>query len=264
MIDLYDQIETDSSYQALKILSDRLPEPLILLGGWAVYLTVNSSFKDEFGSNYLGSRDVDIGFHLDPSWEIDILETSNLKQAVDILIGIGYKRHGSFRFCKIINNKSGKTLSEESAKHFQMYELFYLYVDLVVDYIHPDMRKICNIDFIDETILAKAWEQHFFVEIDLFSNKILLPNPPILLAMKLNSLPNRTKDDKKVKDACDIYSLLWHSSLRYPEMVGFIKKKYPDLIKNTNDILKDNIPERASIHLGIDRSTFINVIQLIK
>ena len=264
MTDLYDLIETESSYQALEILSKKLPEPLILLGGWAVYLSVNNSFKDEFGSSYLGSRDVDIGFHLDPCWEIDTLEKSNLKKAVDILVGIGYKRHGSFRFSKIIHNESGKTLSEESAKDFQIYELFYLYVDLVVDNIHPDMRKICNIDFIDEPILGKAWEQYLFVEIDFFSNKVLLPIPQILLAMKLNSLPNRTKDDKKIKDACDIYSLIWYSSIRYTEMVGFIKKEYPDLIKNANDIFKDNIPDRASIHLGIDKSTFINVIQLIK
>ena len=145
-----------------------------------------------------------------------------------------------------------------------MYELFYLYVDLVVDNIHPDIRKICNMDFIDEPILGKAWEQYLFVEIDFFSNKVLLPIPQILLAMKLNSLPNRTKDDKKIKDACDIYSLIWHSSIRYTEMVRFIKKEYPDLIKNANDIFKDNIPDRASIHLGIDKSTFINVIQLIK
>jgi hypothetical protein len=61
---LYDRIETDEALKALEVLSDKLPEPFLLMGGWAVYITVNDSFLEEHGSTYLGSRDIDVGFHI--------------------------------------------------------------------------------------------------------------------------------------------------------------------------------------------------------
>ena len=35
--DLYDILETTDSQKAIEILVNKLPEPIILLGGWAVY-----------------------------------------------------------------------------------------------------------------------------------------------------------------------------------------------------------------------------------
>ena len=43
-------------------------EPACLLGGWAVYAAVNRNFKVEQGINYIGSRDIDLGFHVDETW----------------------------------------------------------------------------------------------------------------------------------------------------------------------------------------------------
>ncbi len=62
---LYSKFETETSYQYLKRIIEVLNEPVCLLGGWAVYLTVNTRFRESQGRNYLGSRDIDIGFHVD-------------------------------------------------------------------------------------------------------------------------------------------------------------------------------------------------------
>jgi hypothetical protein len=51
---LYDRLETNEALKALEALSGMLPEPFLLMGGWAVYITVNDSFLDEHGSTYLG------------------------------------------------------------------------------------------------------------------------------------------------------------------------------------------------------------------
>jgi hypothetical protein len=37
--ELYERLETDAAKSALLALSLHLPEPFVVLGGWAVYLT---------------------------------------------------------------------------------------------------------------------------------------------------------------------------------------------------------------------------------
>lgn len=38
-----------------------------LIGGWAVYESVNKRPEEDKGRQYAGSKDIDIGFHMDPS-----------------------------------------------------------------------------------------------------------------------------------------------------------------------------------------------------
>jgi len=45
--ELYDQQETQIALEALGALSAALPEPFVVLGGWAVYLTVLESYRPE-------------------------------------------------------------------------------------------------------------------------------------------------------------------------------------------------------------------------
>ena len=40
----------------------------------------------------------------------------------------------------------------------------------------------------------------------------MLPTPEILIATKIKSSSNRTKDDKRIKDIADIYALSWYSN----------------------------------------------------
>ena len=52
------------SRELSKVLSE-LGGQVCLLGGWAVYLTVNENFRASEGRNFMGSRDIDLGFHVD-------------------------------------------------------------------------------------------------------------------------------------------------------------------------------------------------------
>jgi hypothetical protein len=36
---------------------------MCLIGGWAIYETVNKNFTADRGRPYIGSKDIDIGFH---------------------------------------------------------------------------------------------------------------------------------------------------------------------------------------------------------
>ena len=47
----------------------RVAEPQIcLLGGWAVHRQVTEGFRDTHGRDYIGSRDIDLGLHVDEDW----------------------------------------------------------------------------------------------------------------------------------------------------------------------------------------------------
>ena len=59
---LYSNFETETSYSYLQKIIKTIDEPICILGGWAVYFTVNKTFQKDQGRNYLGSRDIDLGY----------------------------------------------------------------------------------------------------------------------------------------------------------------------------------------------------------
>ncbi|MCG7844961.1 MAG: hypothetical protein MIO90_05975, partial [Methanomassiliicoccales archaeon] len=90
------------------------------------------------------------------------------------------------------------------------------------------------------------------------------PNPASLLATKLRSIPQRQKDDKLWKDACDIYSIIWHSSESYSSIIRKVKAEFPaDCVKARIAITND-VESRAAYHIGVDRDEFRGVIDLLK
>ena len=50
--------------------------PICLLGGWAVHRQVSEGFRDTHSRDYIGSRDVDLGFHVDQDWTADDITDS--------------------------------------------------------------------------------------------------------------------------------------------------------------------------------------------
>ena len=259
--ELYDRVETDTSKDELMILSENLPKPIVILGGWAVYLTVNELFEEENGSTYLGSRDVDVGFHIDLEISQEKLSETNFAKAQEILRSIGYIPIGTSRFCKIIHRITKKVLSEEEAGLIPPYDLFYLYVDPIVDQIHPNHYEIFSIKPIDEPILARAFKDNLFTKIRIDGVEILLPKPHILIATKLKAYPDREKEDKKIKDACDLYALLWYSPIDFRDLVFIMKTEYSELCNNVKEILQNTIANKAARHLGIESETFIGVLE---
>ncbi|MDE1767095.1 MAG: nucleotidyl transferase AbiEii/AbiGii toxin family protein [Thaumarchaeota archaeon] len=194
-----------------------MKEPVCLLGGWAVYLTVNAKFNKTNGRNYLGSRDIDLGFHIDPNWSSTELEKSAFAQSIKILKARGFNGLGS-RFVKYYDINTKKELSEVESRKKPSYEMFQLYVDPMVDNIHKAAQKIVGFPLLDESLLSHVFVGQKFTSLSEFGGKFRLPTPEILIATKLKSVPSRNKDDKRIKDISDIYALLWYSEDEFLEL----------------------------------------------
>jgi hypothetical protein len=258
---LYDGIETGSAFTALAEIVVRLPEPFLLLGGWAVYVTVNDSFRDAQGSNYLGSRDIDICFQINPECSEEELRNCTFSQALNVIREIGYTPYGSYRYCKIIRRDTREIIDEDTARQFGMHELFYLYIDVMVDRIHPRHREVFGFNVLDEPLIREAFEEGAGHTVNLEGVELLIPSPALLLATKLRSIPNRPGNDKLVKDACDIYAILWHSPMAYSAILAEIRLQYPDECERGYAAITNEIAESAARHLGIDVETYKNVIR---
>lgn len=61
---------------------------------------------------------------------------------------------------------------------------------------------------IDEPLLSLVFQEKMHRTQLLFGEIVLIPEPPVMLAMKINTAPRRDKEHKLLKDIADIYALL--------------------------------------------------------
>jgi hypothetical protein len=263
-IQLYDRQETDVALGALAALSRDLPEPFLLIGGWAVYLTVIESYQKEHGVPYLGSRDIDLGFHIDITCDDATLQNCTYSKALDVLMKEGYMPQGSFRYCKIIRRDTGEVLDEKQAIKLNLYEVFYLYVDMMVDNIHPKHREFFKVEPMDEPFISRVFDEGCGMPESINGARVIIPPPHILLATKMKAIPDRTKDDKLLKDACDIYAIIWHSRAKYRDVISMARKEYPEYCKRALKVITGDVAVKAAYHLGVDQDTYIGVIEQLR
>lgn len=259
-VQMYDADELTSAEDALVTLAEALPDTMVLLGGWAVYHTVNDSYMREHGLPYIGSRDIDIGFHVDPAWGEADLGSSPLAKAIDVAKDIGYDPMGSFRFCKFVQKGTGRSLTEDESKRVPIFDLFYLYLDIMVDRIHPRQAEVLGPKALDEPILARVYDEDLSETVRIGNTDVPVPPPHLLLAMKLKAIPNRQKEDKVIKDACDIFALLWHSPDGTENVLRSVMAEYPEECRSGLDAISDEVARRAAEHLGIDVESYLGVI----
>lgn len=246
---MYRTDETDLSYNYLHrmFVDNRLDA--VLIGGWAAYLMVNAEFRGRNGFNYVGSRDIDIGFRLEPEWDEKKLMESEFASALRILKSLGFKPV-SFRHQISYDYDTLKVLTDTELMNKPEYEIFRLYVDMVVNVIPEGFGKTFGFVPVDEPLLDLA----FYEEKDdlVFVNGVAIQTvkPEVLLAMKFNSLPNRTKDDKRLKDISDIYAVSWYSGTKFDVIKQKLYSFYP----------KKNVREVVS---GITDSEYSNVSEFI-
>jgi len=253
---LYDPIETDSSLEALKEVASVLDQSVVLLGGWAVFLIVNESYRAAFGRDYMGSKDVDLGFRIDPTWNLEELKVSNYAKALKAIEDHGYFPAGTSRYCKIINKNTQEVLNEQEASTVPLHELFYLYLDPIVDIIHPQHDQVFAIKPIDEPLLTRIFSKKSYKTKHLGPSRFLVPDTCTLLATKLAAYPHRDREYKRIKDACDIYSLLWHSPDDFQSLIDSIKDQYPDLVGSGMGLLEMDVITAASTHVGVKKETY--------
>jgi hypothetical protein len=70
---MYEPKEIELSKYYLKEVIESIDEPIVVLGGWAVYFLVNDKYKETTGREYIGSRDIDLGFNME---ETDLDKTA--------------------------------------------------------------------------------------------------------------------------------------------------------------------------------------------
>ena len=260
---MYKEFETKTSYKYLQEVIKALQEPICILGGWAVFFHVNEKFQKAQGRPYLGSRDIDLGFHLDKNSSIEQMKNSVLAKSLDILQNKLNFKSISFRLLKEIHTETEEELT--NSKTIPSHNIFQMYVDPLVDFIPKNFKEVFKFTPADEPLLSFAFEnQDYREELEEFNKKLLLPKPELLLATKLNAMPQRDKEHKKTKDICDIFALLWYSgrnvrdlSSNVPQFIS--KEKINKAIKSiTNEDY-----EKASIQLNHTPEEIKRVIELL-
>lgn len=251
---LYQNYETEVSIKNLKEITDILQQPQCLLGGWAVYLTVNKNFKRENGRNYHGSRDIDLGFHINEEDNRDMLEKSLLYKTIKVLEKNNFIPI-SQRYTKCYHTETQEELSLVESKKIPMHYLFYHYIDPIVDYQHPLLIELCGFRAIDEPLLKQVFREQRYKIKKFQGFEFIIPNPEVLLGCKINSVNNRAKEDKKIKDIADIYALIWYSDIKSIT----IKKRLSKIInenkvRQTLSSFTNEDFEQASNAIGVNHN----------
>jgi len=244
---MYKNIEIETSYNYLKIILSKLNEPICILGGWAVFFTVNKNFQRNTGRIYLGSRDIDLGF--------DTVES--FKEAANIFENELKFELISFRYFKNIHAETGKELSEEEAKKLPAHMMFPMYVDPIISRTSKEISSKLGFSLIDEPLLRLVFKnKENRTELKEFSRKLWLPSPGILLATKFNAIVNRDKSHKVIKDACDIVALCLFSELNINKLINdAIAIASKDNLRKFKSILgKEEVTSCANL-LGLEKST---------
>jgi hypothetical protein len=92
-----------------------------------------------------------------------------------------------------------------------------------------------------------------------------LPTPEILLATKLRSVCNRTKDEKMIKDICDIYVLSWYSPRKFHQLKHDVHKLIDGLEEISAKLQSEELFKKAEIALGVEAEAIKNIfVQLLK
>jgi hypothetical protein len=195
---LYEPNETKTSQKQLERIFRSLKEPICLLGGWAVYYLVNRNFERANGRPYIGSRDIDIGFHIDKNWTEKQLRESDFVSAISAIEELGFSSV-SFRLVKDFDIDTGRELSHEEAAKWPLYQIFQLFIDPIVDHIHPKIKDALGFVPIDEPLLSLLFQSRMRTAARIFEREAVLPTPELLLAMKLNSAPEGTRKTRELK-----------------------------------------------------------------
>ncbi len=137
-----------------------------------------------------------------------------------------------------------------------------MFVDPIVDYVHPLFKKIFNFDPVDEIFLTHVFnDKSKRKELKEFNKLLWLPTSDVLLATKIKSALNRQKDEKYVKDICDIYSLSWYSDINFHKIKKEVHKILEEsyFMKLQKRMNRDSsIFGRANIASGIDADIIKN------
>ena len=185
------------------------------------------------------------------------LESTNLFKMLNILESNGFKPEG-FRYKKDIEYTQQVT-KDEKLKNKD----FVLYVDILVNSYPPSLYDIHPNCFFEVPLIEQAYcNNKYQVKISSITNNLFIPTREILAAMKIQSLPSRgDAQHKKIKDLCDLYSLLWFSKKTVKEniedMLNFIDV---NSIKRLRNSINKKIVSTCERYLGEPKGSLNTVL----
>lgn len=207
---MYDPVETDLSFEYLLNLC-RMSAGLRLavIGGWGVYFHVSREYKRAFGTEYLKSRDIDV-----------LVDAGDELRFLEIIKKLGFSKSAySFRYELVYDREEKALVRPEAVKKRPVFNLAYVFLDV---FSNKKTKKLGSWVFDNVSLITK--------EID----NIPVLDVGVMLKLKTESFFEREKLDKELKDACDIYALLFYADKR-PNSDTFVTKaalkilKRPDL-----------------------------------
>jgi hypothetical protein len=190
--------------------------PICLLGGWAVHLQATEGFRDTHGRDYIGSRDIDIGLHVDEDWTADDITDSPVGETLErVEEELGYSR-GRFGFYQQFHRETGERLDDDQARDLASHNVFRVDIDVIPDTtkldafesafgFRPPAEPLLEPVFSDQT--GEPLTEH--VDWSVSKDTQIAP-PAALAAMKVRAFPDRDKSHKRLKDLADLHSLLWY------------------------------------------------------
>lgn len=259
---MYEEREIEISKRYFQEVITAVKEPVVILGGWATYFLVNDRYRETTGRAYIGSRDMDIGFHIEE--QVDLTNTSFAHSYYILTKRMGFRPLG-FRLFKETHVDTGEELSSDRAKNLPSYMIFPVYVDMVVDMITNRFREYFGFTPIDEPLLTSVFnDENNRVEVKESGRRLWLPMPELLLSMKIKSCLNRAKEHKRVKDICDIAVLLLFSAEDLNRVSGQIRKILnQEIIAGFNSELSNQDMRSVADIIGIDVSVIKTVLSKI-
>ena len=248
---------TELSEQELQAVFEAAHPPVCLLGGWAVHLHVTPGFSSEHGREYIGSRDIDIGVHVDASWIGEDFPEMPVGDSISAIEELGYTK-SRFGFVQNFLRDSQERITEAEASEHSLHEVFQVYVDVIPDTTELDtFRDVFGFKPPAEPLLAPVFKQNKGEQLAEYvswsppADKLIAP-PELLAAMKIRSLPDRDKSHKRVKDVADLHALLWYVT-DYTEMkTGALEYVSNSDVEQFANAVDDTVFEDAATLLQIE------------
>jgi hypothetical protein len=237
------------SFAELEKVWKKIRNDVLVIGGWAAHFLSNDQFRSWKRIDYIGSKDIDIGIR---GRDVEIV-TKKLEELGYIPI--------NFRFYKIFDRSTKKPVEEKIAKKLPLFEIFYLYVDVILD----EKVKTGTI-FFSDPLIKFCFENNAWIKMNRF--KVIRPEPLVLAKLRIL---DRRDEEKRIKDILDCIFVLNFSNFdsNFFQEISSIYKITKKNEKIALNVLKSHQieTELSSLRFDIDeiqnvRTTFISTLDL--
>jgi hypothetical protein len=176
--------------------------PACLLGGWAVHLHVTDGFREAHGRPYIGSRDIDLGLHIDVECSSSELEATPVATTLDrIETELGYHR-GRFGYYQQFHRETGNRLTDAEARNHPAHQIFRVDIDIIPDTTALDaFQAAFGFRPPAEPLLAPVFTDDDGEALDEYVHwtapkSALIAPADSLAAMKVGAFPERERSHK--------------------------------------------------------------------